>query len=182
MITWRPSLPRQARQPAPTVVCPTAPGHNEDAVAVKIDTMIAAELVGLWDTRPYDYGSMESYSLALRADGSGWSTWQNAARAMSVGRFTWNCPEAGTLEIRYTATVSGSWELGRTGLATIDEQRPDDTVVLTRYTIDQDATPMVTEPFTALHLDRPIEFSRAYALVRRDIHSEDDPTPEINDA
>jgi hypothetical protein len=158
MITWRPV-------PTPTGV-PIGPGrrlsyrtcHNKDAVAVKIDAMIAAELVGLW------------------------STCQNAARAMSVGRFTWNCPEAGTLEIRYTTAISGSWEPGRAGLATIGEQRPDDTVVLTRYTLDQDATPMVTGPFTAWHLDQPIEFSRAYALVRRDIHGEDDPNPGIDDA
>jgi hypothetical protein len=143
--------------------------------------MIAAELVGLWDSRPYDYGSMQSYTLGLRADGIGWSTWENAARAMFVQRFTWNCPEAGILEIRCTTAISGSWQPGSARLATIKKQRPDDTVLLTKYTIGQDVTPMVSEPFTALHLEHSIEFSRAYALVRRDIRSDDDPAPGIGD-
>ncbi|GAA5194154.1 hypothetical protein GCM10023322_57890 [Rugosimonospora acidiphila] len=144
--------------------------------------MIAAELVGLWDSRPYDYGSMESYSLAFRADGNGWSTYENAAGGISVGRFTWTCPEVGVVEVRYSTTISGSWEPGRAGLATIDERGPDDTVVLTGYSIGEDLTPMATEPFTALHLEHPIEFGRNFGLVRRDIHDEDGPAFGIGDA
>src|SRR5256885_4542084 len=131
--------------------------------------MIATELIGLWDSRPYDYGSMESSSLALLADGTGWSTWQNAGGAMSVTRFTWSCPAAGTLHLRYTTVISGSWQPGNPSLATIDEQEADDTVLRTTYTIDPDVTVMAADPFTALHLADPIEFSRSYALARREI-------------
>jgi hypothetical protein len=138
--------------------------------------MIAAELVGLWDSRPYDYGSMESSSLALLADGTGWSTWQNAAGAMSVSRFTWSCPEIATLELRYTTVISGTWEPGNPALARVDEQEPDDTVLRTTYTIRQDTTVMAADPFTALNLADPIEFTCKYGLQTREVQAADDPT------
>jgi len=137
--------------------------------------MIATELIGLWETCPYDYGSMESSTLALRTDGTGWSTWANIAHAMVVRRFTWNCPAAGALELRYTTLISGTWEAGSATLATTDVQGPDDTVLLTTYTIGHDATAMAKDPFTALHLAEPIEFSHNFALARRDVHTKDDP-------
>ncbi|MDG4822967.1 hypothetical protein O7635_14025 [Asanoa sp. WMMD1127] len=137
--------------------------------------MIDAELVGFWDTRPYDYGVMESSSLVLKADGTGWTEWSNAARAMSVSRFTWDCPRAGTLELRFTTIISGSWAPGQAGLASIEDHRSDDTVLRTTYAIDRDSTDMVDSDFAAIHFGQPIEFSHDYGLVRRDIHAGDDP-------
>jgi hypothetical protein len=139
--------------------------------------MIANELIGLWDSGPHDYGAMESSSLALLADGTGWSTWQNAAQGMSVARFTWSCPAIDTLELRYSSVISGTWEPGKPGLATVDEQQADRTVLRTTYSLRQDTTAIAAQPFIALHLADSIEFTHTYALERREIHDTDDPNP-----
>jgi len=143
--------------------------------------VIPAELVGLWDSGPYDYGAMESSSVALLADGSGWSTWANSGGVMSVRRFTWSCPAPGMLRLAYTTEITGPWEPGGLVLAAVDEQEPDDTVVLTAYTIGSDVTPLAAEPFTALRLAEPVEYVRAYALLRRDVTDADDPARSVVD-
>lgn len=138
--------------------------------------MVDAELVGLWDSGPYDYGAMESSSLALLGDGSGWSGWQNVAGAMSVGRFRWSCPEVGMVELRYSSVVSGSWEPGNPGFARVEGRRADNTVLRTTYTIGRDTTVMSSGGFTALWLAEPVEFACQYGLRTREVGVADDPS------
>ncbi|MEU8209708.1 hypothetical protein AB0B85_10965 [Micromonospora sp. NPDC049044] len=123
-------------------------------------------LVGLWDSGPYDYGAMESSWVCLRTDGTGWSAWANAAGGTSVSQLTWTCVEAGEVELRYRWTASGT---GRPGtppeLVAIDEEGPDDTLVRTRFAVRPDTPPLAESPVATLHLDEAVEFSRHFALV-----------------
>src|SRR5690606_35527416 len=102
--------------------------------------MIATELIGLWDTHPYDYGLLETSSLVFRGDGTGWSTWENAAGGISVRRFTWRCPSSDTVELRYTVVFTGRYDPESTAPMTVDEKGPDTTVLRTRYSVGHDST------------------------------------------
>ncbi len=138
------------------------------------------DLVGLWASGPYDYGSMESSWLCLRPDGTGWSACANAARGASVSRLTWTCPRDGELELQYHWTVSGSWAAfeppGPPDLVDVHEESPDDSLVRTRYTIGTDTASLAGQPVTRLHLDAEVDFATEFALVSRDAGTEDPAT------
>src|SRR5690606_22906816 len=48
------------------------------------------ELIGLWDSAPYAYGSIESSTLALLSDGTGWATWESVAGARELVLLAWS--------------------------------------------------------------------------------------------
>ncbi|WDZ82179.1 hypothetical protein [Micromonospora cathayae] len=133
-------------------------------------------LVGRWDTGPYDYGVMESGWLALRGDGTGWSAWANVGGG-SVSRLTWSsCGDAGTgvLELRYTWTATGDWSPGTPPTLTrVDEEGPDDTVLCTRYTVSVRTPPLAQAPATTLHLAKAVECAHDFALVTREVEPSD---------
>lgn len=125
-------------------------------------------LVGLWDSSPYDYGAMESSWVCLRRDGTGWTAVANTGSA-AVSQLTWDCPRDGEVELRYSWTASGRWAAGAPFiLAEIDEQGPYDELVRTRYSVGTETPPMADAPVTALHLDKDVEFVRRLALVNRE--------------
>ncbi|WP_405430849.1 hypothetical protein [Micromonospora sp. NBC_00617] len=128
------------------------------------------DLVGLWDSGPYDYGAMETSSVCLRGDGTGWTAWANAVGGASLSNLTWSCPEEGAVEMRYTWTVSGSGSPGTPPvLVEIEEDGPDHTVVRTRYAVRIDTPPLGDGPVTSLHVDESVEFARRFALLTRDV-------------
>jgi hypothetical protein len=57
------------------------------------------DLVGLWDSTPFDYGVMESSQLGLLADGTGWGVWSNVGGGMELTLLTWRRRHMGVLEI-----------------------------------------------------------------------------------
>ncbi|MEU4399284.1 hypothetical protein [Micromonospora orduensis] len=134
-------------------------------------------LVGLWDSGPYDYGSMESSWVCLRGDGTGWTAWANAAGGASISHLTWSCPEEGAVELRYTWTASGSGSPGTPPvLVEINEDGPDHTLVRTRFAVRIDTPPLGELPVTGLHLDESVEGSRRFALMDREV----DPTGPLD--
>ncbi|MFI6761858.1 hypothetical protein ACIBF5_22225 [Micromonospora sp. NPDC050417] len=125
-------------------------------------------LVGLWDSSPYDYGSMESSWVCLRRDGTGWTAVANTGSA-AVSQLTWDCSAEGEVELRYTWTASGSWAPGTPFiLAEVDEEGPYDERVRTRYSVGTDMAPMADSPATALRLEESVEFTQRFALMTRD--------------
>lgn len=143
--------------------------------------MYDENLVGLWDSSPYDLGSMETSWLGFLPDGRGWSAWANLAGGIAVGRFRWDCPEPATLELRYEWQLSGRWKGAKDPLrfSSIGSQEPDDEVLNTGYTIEPDEPLTVSEPFIALHLERLVRFCSTYALIRRALSPEDDPAHHL---
>ncbi|WP_433242023.1 hypothetical protein ACQPYK_37285 [Streptosporangium sp. CA-135522] len=139
------------------------------------------DLTGLWDSGPYDYGTMESSQLGLLPDGRGWSVWANAAGGVDVGRFRWRCPEPGVLELRYLWWACGDWREsgGPFTLGSIDSQGPSDEVVRTGFTVGRDDTVMTDEPFTALRLEEDVQSCSTYGLVQHEISIEDDPAHDV---
>ncbi|WP_146247246.1 hypothetical protein [Micromonospora arborensis] len=139
-------------------------------------------LVGFWDSSPYDYGSMESSWLCLRRDGTGWTAVANTGSA-AVSQLTWDCPRDGEVELRYTWTASGRWAPGTPFiLAEIDEQGPYDELVRTRYSVGTETPPVEDAPVTALHLDKSVEFTHRFALASRETdQSESEATPAAED-
>ena len=136
------------------------------------------DLVGLWESAPYDYGTMESSWLCLRADGTGWSAWANAAGGASISRFTWARPRDGELDLQYHWTASGSWTSDTQtttppSLIEIDEEGPDHSFIHTGYTIKVDTTPLTEQPITALHLGTAIECAHQFGLATRDPAADD---------
>ncbi|GAB3958560.1 hypothetical protein [Micromonospora vulcania] len=128
-----------------------------------------ADLVGLWDSGPYDYGSMESSWLCLRGNGTGWTAWANAAGGASVSQLTWSCPHEAELELRYTWTASGTGFPGTPPtFVEVDEEGPDDALVRTRYLVRIDTPPLSQVPAVSLDLQESVEFARRFALVTRD--------------
>lgn len=122
-------------------------------------------LVGLWDSSPYDYGSMESSWVCLRRDGTGWSALANTGSA-AVSQLVWDCPREGEVELRYTWTASGSWVPGTPFvLDRIDEEGPYDELVRTRYSTSVD---IADPPVTDLHVEQSVEFAHRFALLARD--------------
>lgn len=135
------------------------------------------DLVGRWDTGPYDYGVMESSWLCLHPDGTGWSAWANVGGG-SVSHLIWSCPAEGEIELRYTWTASGDWSPGAPPtLVEVDEEGPDDTVVRTRYSVRVDTPPLAEAPMITLHLDDSVEFTHRFALSTRDVDRNDPPAP-----
>ncbi|MFB9546121.1 hypothetical protein [Micromonospora sagamiensis] len=131
-------------------------------------------LVGLWDTRPYDYGVMESSWLCLRPDGTGWSAWAVAGGEGSVSHLTWSRPGDDEIEIRYTWTAAGSWLPGEPpALVEIDEEWPDDTLLRTRYAVRLDTPPLAEAPMTTLHLTDAVESACQFALSTRNVDHTD---------
>ncbi len=130
-------------------------------------------LVGRWDTGPYDYGVMESSWLCLRPDGTGWSACANVGGG-SVSQLDWSCPTEDEIEIRYVWTASGHWSPGEPpALVEIEEEGTDDTVVRTRYSVTLDTPPLAEAPMTTLHLADPVEFAHDFALATRDVDGAD---------
>jgi hypothetical protein len=142
------------------------------------------DLVGLWGSGPYDYGSMESSWLCLRPDGTGWSAYANAAQGASVSRLTWTCPRDGELELQYHWTVSGTWATFERrelppDLVDVHDEGPDDSFVRSRYTIGTGTAPCAGQPVTGLHLDAHVDFATTFALVSR-ITKLDDPATDAS--
>ena len=106
------------------------------------------ELIGLWDSAPYDFGATESTALALVADGSGWTAVSvraagTAGSAARVRQLTWDCPKPDVLEIRYD----------------------DFEFVRAQYTLREET----------LHLSQDLDSSRQFALTRREVKPDDIP-------
>ncbi|WP_067141366.1 hypothetical protein [Microtetraspora malaysiensis] len=143
--------------------------------------MYDENLVGLWDSGPYDLGSMETSWLGFLPDGRGWSAWANLAGGMDIGRFRWRCPKPESVELHYEWQAAGGWQGTEDSLrfSSIDSQGSDDEVLNTGYTIRLDVTRAASEPFTALHLEKPVQFCSTYALIRRELSLEDDPVHHL---
>ena len=117
------------------------------------------ELIGLWDSGPFEYGVMESTSLALLPDGRGWSQVANFGGLLHVRRLTWEVPRPNVVELRYALAIDGG-----TG-----EQEPDFEFVRAKYSVDE----------KALRLSEPVDFARQFALEKRDVSVRDDPSYEL---
>ena len=117
------------------------------------------ELIGLWDSAPYDFGAMEATKLALLPDGRGWSELANAAGAQDVRRLTWEVPRPGLIELRYVRAID----------ANTGEQEPDYEFVRTHYAAGE----------TALRLSEPVDFARQFELTKRGVAVTDDPSHEL---
>ncbi|MFF3855905.1 hypothetical protein [Micromonospora sp. NPDC002575] len=127
------------------------------------------DLVGLWDSGPYDYGVMESSWVCLRADGTGWSAWANVGGA-SLSQLTWICPQEGKVELRYTWTALGPGFPGTPpALIEVDEEGPDDTLVRTCFAISLDTPPIGGPPVTTLHFEESVESCRRFGLLTREV-------------
>ncbi|MFI6740345.1 hypothetical protein ACIBI9_46110 [Nonomuraea sp. NPDC050451] len=135
------------------------------------------DLLGLWDSGPYDYGLMETSWMGFLPDGRGWSAWANFVGGIDVGRFRWHCPEPAVVHLRYESHIAGQWQdpEDEFRFATISSRRPGGEVVDATYTIKPDETLMSPEPFTALHLEKDVYFCSTYGLRRRELSIEDDP-------
>jgi hypothetical protein len=117
------------------------------------------ELIGLWDSAPFEYGAMEATMLALLPDGRGWSEWANSGGALQVRRLTWVVPRPDVLELRYDLEIdvtTGEWE-------------PDNEFVRTRYSLSE----------TELRLSELVDYARQFALKKRDVAVTDDPSYEL---
>lgn len=109
------------------------------------------ELIGLWDSAPYDFGATESTRLALLADGGGWTavtgrsadagTGDAARPAPRLRTLTWDCPRPELLEIRYD----------------------DYEFVRAQYTLLPDT----------LHLSQHLDSARQFALTSREVPRQD---------
>ncbi|WP_343450597.1 hypothetical protein [Micromonospora oryzae] len=126
-------------------------------------------LVGLWDSGPYDYGVMEASWICLRGDGTGWSAWANAAGGASLSQLTWICPHEGQVELRYTWTASGTGSPGALpALIEVDEEGPDDTLVRTTFAVSMDTPSIGGPPVMTLHFEESVECSHRYGLLTRE--------------
>jgi hypothetical protein len=134
------------------------------------------DLVGLWDSAPFDYGVMESSQLGLLADGSGWGVWSNFGGGMELTLLTWRCPRVGVLEILRKELVSGRWEAGRPEqIVSTEQPRLLNTSSHYRYELVREHPPLGDRPVRALKLDRPLLFTTEYAFVWHAISQADVP-------
>ncbi len=149
------------------------------SIDVTLNLVYDENLVGLWDSGPYDNGAMESSWLGFLPDGRGWSAWANVGGEIDVGRFRWHCPEPATLELRYEWQVSGEWSGARDPLrfSSIDSRLPDNEVLSAGYAIMLDK--IYADEFTALHLAKHVQYCSTYALVQRALSLEDDPAHHL---
>lgn len=135
------------------------------------------ELVGLWQSDPYDYGVMESTDLALLPDGTGWTATRNMAGALHLRRLHWRSPEPGALELAYALWIWGDWWIEQEREhACIRSVELDEESVQVRYTLQTDETVLRDGRFDALWLSEPVDFARAFGIRRRDVSTADDPT------
>jgi hypothetical protein len=134
------------------------------------------ELVGLWDSALYGYGAMESSTLAILPDGTGWATWENAAGGSELVLVTWARNGANDFSITELQLISGVWRSGQQNKI-FHTDPPSITAGVTRlrYELVQETPPLASELMSALKLDRPFMFSQAYALSRRAVTREDQP-------
>lgn len=65
------------------------------------------DLIGLWDSSPFDYGVMESSQLGLLAAGTGWGVWSTFGGGVEVTLLKWRRLHIGVLEILRKELVSG---------------------------------------------------------------------------
>jgi hypothetical protein len=135
------------------------------------------ELVGLWDSSLFGYGSMEAGQLAVLADGSGWGVWTNAARGMELTLFEWHRLDVSRFCISDHQLISGTWDPDRPGCILCDEA-PMSMDVRTQfhYELVTQVPPLADSPELTLILDKAFQFTRSYALVRRDVVDADRPT------
>ena len=117
------------------------------------------ELIGLWDSAPFDFGAMEATKLALLPDGRGWTELANAAGAQNVRRLTWDVPRPDVIELRYALAID----------ARAGEQEPDYEFLRTQYSVGEDA----------LRVSEPVDFARRFGLEKRDVGVADDPSYEV---
>jgi hypothetical protein len=134
------------------------------------------ELVGLWDSGPYAYGSMESAELALLPDRTGWSTWSSFGGGMELIRLRWRRLGTAVISIREIELTSGTWEPGRPDCIISDQPpRPLDEETRLRYELVRETPPLASAPMKSIKLDRPFMFAYAYALTRPDVVAADMP-------
>jgi len=134
------------------------------------------ELVGLWDSGPFDYGAMESSRIGLRADGTGWGEWSSFGGGMELIVFTWRSPDAGVLELTEHELHSGRWTARHPGRLLTDRP-PMHRRTTTRYgyTLTEERPPLGEDPVDTLRLDREFLFTTEYALAQRVIRRADAP-------
>ncbi|MFC3448529.1 hypothetical protein [Amycolatopsis speibonae] len=138
--------------------------------------MNPAELVGLWSSEPYEYGSMELTELALLADGRGWSLFENSGGAYEIERLTWNAPEPGRLELHTHLYVSA--EFGEKQVE-VEQQSPLDGRQNVAYTLTEDTTVLEPVGFVALHLSERVVVRSRFGLTRREVTVADDRTHAV---
>lgn len=134
------------------------------------------DIVGLWDSFPFEYGSMEASQLGLLSDGTGWGSWSNFGGAMELVRLTWSRPGPGALEMVELDVVSGRWEAEHPDR--IFSARPPNALNATRryrYRLTSEVPPLGDQPVRALKLDRPFLFTSDFAFVRNTITAADVP-------
>ncbi|MET7303530.1 hypothetical protein [Embleya sp. NPDC005575] len=135
------------------------------------------ELLGLWDSGPYDLGSMENSQVAFLADGDGWTYWHNAAGGQSVGAFRWSNPEPNTLVIREKWDAWGEWRGDEPGWRTMSlSDRPP---AVTRYWINAITVVRGIGPFVGVLFRDPVEGTRGYKLLERTVTARDCPAYEL---
>ena len=105
------------------------------------------EMIGLWDSAPFDFGATESTRLALLPDGTGWTAVASTPHAAParVRTFAWDCPNPEILELRYD-----DYEFVRAQYSLLAE---------------------------ALQLSQMVDSARRFALTRRSAPANDAPLP-----
>ncbi|XVU21850.1 hypothetical protein ACQPZJ_31870 [Actinoplanes sp. CA-054009] len=141
--------------------------------------------MGLWDSAPYEYGSMEASCVAFHADGSGWSVWENAGGA-ALTTIRWARLGPAAVRVVEVETFFGTWAEAPPGVRRLVPGDPDDDldeaaggggdVHELRYEIVEDVPPLADGPMVVLRLAEPYEGSPVYALSRRDVGPDDAPT------
>lgn len=117
------------------------------------------ELIGLWDSAPFEYGVMEATMLALLPDGRGWSELANVAGTLQVRRLTWDVSWPGVIELRFTVAID----------VAAGDHEPDSEFIRARYSVSE----------AELRLSEPVEDARQFALKKRDVGVADDPSAEL---
>ncbi|MBB5858288.1 hypothetical protein ACFQ05_21960 [Amycolatopsis umgeniensis] len=138
--------------------------------------MNPAELVGLWSSEPYEYGSMEMTELALLPDGRGWSLFENSVGAYEIERLTWSVPEPGRLELHTHLYVSADISENQ---VEVEQESPLDKRQNVAYTLSDDTTPLEPDGFVALNLSERVVVRSRFGLRRREVTIHDDQTHAV---
>lgn len=139
------------------------------------------ELVGLWDSAPYDYGAMESSELALLADATGWGTWMSASGAMSVVALRWRRLDPTTIVVTELELTSGSWDPDRRDVILREEPSTAlEDITTVRYELVMEIPPLMSAVKRTLKLRPSLMFATTFAYVRANISEAD--RPRIVDA
>ncbi|WP_331767665.1 hypothetical protein [Embleya sp. NBC_00896] len=136
------------------------------------------ELLGLWDSGPYDLGSMENSQVAFLADGDGWTLWHNAAGGQSVAAFRWSCPEPNTLVMREKWSAEGVWR-GEEPAGWRTLSLSDGPPAVTRYWVNPVTVVRGMGPFVGVRFRDPVEGTRGYKLLERTVTAQDCPAYEL---